>query len=88
MEEVAKVANLERALAKPEALCPEMVVSISEKDQVIVGLRPDLAKSKGTWKKATAHVEASIAMHTKKSLSVDQALELKNRDDQITKLRV
>ena len=85
-EELAKVTDLEKALAKVEALCAEMVINVFEKDQVISGLRADLAKSKSTWLKAAAHVETSITMHTKKSLSKDHASKLKERDDQITML--
>jgi hypothetical protein len=87
-EEVIKVVDLEKALAKSEALCAEIVISLYEKDQVISGLRADLARPKVSWKKATAHVEAAIAAHSKKSLSTDQTWEIKQRDELITILRI
>jgi alpha-D-ribose 1-methylphosphonate 5-triphosphate diphosphatase PhnM len=84
LEEVSKVTDMEKALAKVEAACAEMIITISERDQVISGLRADLVKSKGAWKRATTHVETSTSTHTKKNLSKDHASEMKERDDLIT----
>ena len=83
-DEVAKVADKEATLTKAEATFAKMIVKIVERDQMISRLRANLEKSKGTWKKAAAHMEASIATYTKKNLSKNHASKMKEQDDLIT----
>jgi hypothetical protein len=83
-----RAADFEKALAKLEALCAEMVATISERDQTIAKLQADLAGNKSLKKKATTQGEVSATTSSWKIPLADQSSELKKRDDQIAELRV
>jgi hypothetical protein len=65
-EEVARAANLIKALAKSEALCVEMVVTLFEKDQTIADLQVELAGNKGSLKEAISQGGISRMTPSKK----------------------
>jgi hypothetical protein len=71
---------------KSEALCAEMVVTISKKDQAVAKLQAKLAEDKVLRKKAVTQGEVSAMAPSKKSPLADQSSELKKRDEQIAEL--